>query len=88
MRPTFKLMVFGRRMITKAKKQKGKTRKCEKQKTSKSKSKKPGLESTKKNKELESKDANPHSNNENITIGGRRTPTARKKKTINVEDTN
>ena len=32
----------------------------------------------KKEGRLESKDANPHSKNENVTIGGRRTPTVRK----------
>ena len=50
LQPTCKLLVFGRRMITKAKKQKGKKRKIEKQKTANRKSKKPWLEECKKKK--------------------------------------
>ena len=69
LRPTCKPMVFGRRMITKAKMQKGKKAKSKKAKSQK-KGEKEGW--------LESRDANLHSKNENITIGGRRIPIVRK----------
>ena len=57
---TCKLIVFGRHMIKKAKKQKAKKRKGKKRQRAKSR--------------LESKDANPHSKNENIPIGDGKTP--------------
>ena len=57
-------------MITKAKKQKAKSEKAKKQKGGKRKSEKP----KKKKGRLESRDANPHSKTEKITVGGRRTP--------------
>ena len=60
-------------MITKAKKQKAKSEKAKKQKGGKRKSEKP-----KKKGRLESRDANPHSKTEKITIGGRRTPVVSK----------
>ena len=68
------------RMITKAKKQK--RRKAKKRKSEKAKKRKAKKQNkTKQNKtngRLESRDANPHSINENITIGGRRTSIVRK----------